>query len=464
MKRALFFVAVALGFGAILAAPSQAAPVDGILPVDGFAAGNAHDTGITLDPLGDLGIDASAIARVWPGEIDGGTHPPASGDRGFAPPADFEALLRDGNGRGPNASGLDRNPYFALGTWGGDGRAIVHQVIDADRGTHSSPAGADYAVELAFHGFSVIGGRRDDGGAATEPFDGDPMFIPNSGLDLVSNTGAGSPGTDFSTANNGGGSGGGGDPGGNNGGDNSGGGSSGGGSSGGGSNGGGDPGPSAGGNCGNGGAPCPVPEPSGLMLLLAALPLVLLMRRRRAWARVALPAVVAAAALAVAPGTAKAQLHDWEMLCNGTGGATPEVVIEGCSAVIGSDNESLNDVAIAYNNRGNAERELGHFDEAKADYDNAIILAASDPFPYRNRGVTYGLLGDYGRALADFNHAIALAPKYASAYLGRAFAFQALGNPRAAAADFARAAKLDPNLVAQLRAPQTQSAALPPAR
>ncbi len=445
MKRALLFVAVVSGYGAILAAPTQAAPIGGSLPPDSFTALNAHDSDVTLDPLGDLGIDVATIACIWPGDGHG---TPSSGDSRFAPPADFEALLRDGDGHGPNVSGLDRNPYFALGTWGGDGRAIVHQVIAAGSGRHSSPAGDDYAVELAFHGFSVVGGRRNDGSDATEPFDGDPMFIPNAGSDLVSNNTPGSSGTDSPTitGGDGGSEGGGGDPGG--------------GGSGGGGSGGGDPGPTAGGGPG-GGTPCPVPEPSGLLLLLAAIPMVLLLRRRRTLARVALPAVVAAAALAIAPGSAKAQLHDWETLCNGTGGATPGVVIEGCSAVIGSSSESLDDVAIAYNNRGNAERELSHFDAAEADYDNAIILAPSDPFPYRNRGVTFGLLGDYGRALADFNHAIALSPKYASAYLGRAFAFQALGNPRAATADFARAAKLDPNLVAQLRAPQTQSAALP---
>ena len=336
MKRALIVAALASGI-ALLSSSSHARPVDGTPPTDGFGAMNARDSGITLDPLGDLGIDASAIARAWPGDGYGTRAGSDSDHKAFRPPADFEALLRDGNGHGSGTSGLERNPYFALGTWGGDGRAIVHQVIAADAGPHGGQAGDDYAVELAFHGFGVVGGRRNDSTDATAPFDGDPLFIPNSGFKLAN--GSGSPGTD--SGNNGGGNnGGGGDPGiTNNGGSNNGG----GGNSGGGNGGSDDPGPTAGdpgpGGGLTGGAPCPVPEPSGLMLLLVPLMLVMRIRRRRALARIAVPAVLAAAALMVAPGAAKAQLHDWETLCNGTGGATPDVVIEGCSAVIGSDNE-----------------------------------------------------------------------------------------------------------------------------
>jgi len=461
MKRALLSAVLISGFAAALAAPSRAAPVDGALPVDGFTAMNARDADATLDPLGDTGVDASSIARVWPGDAYGSAGPTSFGGAGhgvgFAPPADFEALLRDAAGRMlTGGGGIDRNPYFALGTWGGDGRAIVHQVIDAGAGPHASGYGAaDYAVQLGFAGFSEVVGRRNDAVDPPQPFDGDPMFIPNNVSDLVSTSTPPTGDTAGNNGGNGGGSGIGSGGGGNSGGD-----------PGNGGNGNGDPGSTAGGGSGGGigGAPSPVPEPSGLALLLIALPVVLLMNRRRALARLAVPAVLAAAALTFAPGSAKAQLRDWEQLCNGTGGVTPEVIIEGCSSVIASDDESLNDHAIAYNNRGNAERELSRFDEAKADYGNAIILAPSDPFPYRNRGVTYGLLGDYGRALADFNHAIVLAPKYASAYLGRAFAFEQLGNARAAAADFARAAKLDPKLVAQVHAPQAAALSESPPR
>ena len=452
MIRAQLLAILAASVAVAITAPAYAAPVDGALSVNGFEAMAAHDAGITLDPMGDVSVDAASIARVWTGESNGTA--PANFSQSPHGVADFQALLRDSDGRSITNGGLDRNPYFALGTWGGDGRAIVHNVIAADPGMRGPGGGGDYAVELSFAGFNVGNYEHNTATDGPAPFDGESMFIPNpfglSGSSPSNGGGSGNGGTmlvDNSFSNPGSsdpgtGSGiSGGDPG--------------------------DPGTSAGGGPsgpggGSGGAPTSVPEPSGLALLFIAIPAVLLINRRRALARVAMPAAIAATALLFMPGSAKAQLHDWEQLCNGIGGVPPAVAIEGCSQVINNDSESLNNVAIAYNNRGNALRALNRFDEAKADYDNAILLAPSDPFPYRNRGVTYGLLGDYAAALADFDRAIVLAPKYASAYLGRAFALEQLGNRQAAAADFAKAAKLDPRLVAALHAPRaaTQTAAL----
>ena len=445
MIRAPLLAAFTASVTVALAAPTFAAPVAGTLPINGFEAMETHDAGITLDPLGDMSVDAASIARVWTGDGNGnGGASHATNNQPANGIGNFQALLRESDGRSITNGGLDRNPYFALGTWGGDGRAIVHNVIAADSGMHGSGAGFNYAVELEFGGFNTDTYEHDTASDGPAPFDGVPMFIP-TGLTGTSTPGGGSgTPTDPGTGNPGGGPGGGnpgnpgtttsGDPGGN-------------------------PGGNPGSNPGNGpgGSPTPVPEPSGLALLLMAIPAVLLIERRRALARLAVPAAVAVAALLFVPGSAKAQLHDWEQLCNGTGGVPPQVIVEGCSEVIANDSESLNDVAIAYNNRGNALRALNKFDEAKSDYNNAIILAPSDPFPYRNRGVTYGLLGDYAAALADFDRAIVLAPKYASAYLGRAFALEQLGNHAAAAADLAKAAKLDPKLMAAVRAPQTAS-------
>lgn len=440
MTRAQLFAAFAASIAVAFAAPAYAAPVDGTLPINSFDATEMHDAGITLDPLGDISVDAASIARVWAGDGSGNAGAPHE-TIGQPTPGmgNFQALLRESDGRSMTNGGLDHNPYFSLGTWGGDGRAIVHNVIAADPGMHGSGAGFDYAVELAFDGFSTSTYEHDTAGDGPAPFDGVPMFIPNpSGL-IGSSTpggGGGTTPTDPGTSNPGGG-----DPGNP------------------GTTVGGDPGGGPGGNPGSGpySSPTSVPEPSGLALLLVAIPAILLIERRRALARLAAPAAIAIAALLLVPGSAKAQLHDWEQLCNGTGGVPFQVVVEGCSEVIANDSESLNNVAIAYNNRGNALRALNRFDEAKADYDNAIILAPSDPFPYRNRGVTYGLLGNYAAALADFDRAIVLAPKYASAYLGRAFALEQLGNHQAAAADLAKATKLDPKLVAAVRAPQTAS-------
>ncbi|MGH6977606.1 MAG: tetratricopeptide repeat protein, partial [Stellaceae bacterium] len=374
MIRAQLLAAFAVSIAIALAAPAHAAPVDGALPVNGFEAMDTHDAGITLDPLGDMSVDAASIARVWPNDDSGsaGASHSTSGQpmHGMG---DFQALLRDSSGRSMTNGGLDHNPYFSLGTWGGDGRAIVHNVIAADTGLHGSGAGFNYAVELAFDGFNTSTYEHNTARNRQTPFDGVPMFIPDpSGL-TGGLTGNGTPGgggttpTDPGTSNPGTGNPGGGDPG--------------------------NPGTTAGGGpvggpgSGPGSSPTPVPEPSGLALLLVAIPAILLIERRRALARLTVPAAVAIAALLFVPGSAKAQLHDWEQLCNGTGGVPPAVIAEGCSQVIANGSESLNNVAIAYNNRGNALRALNRFDEAKNDYNNAVILAPSDPFPYRNRGV-----------------------------------------------------------------------------
>jgi len=290
-----------------LAAPAFAAPVGGALPINSFEAMAMHDAGITLDPLGDMSVDAASIARVWAGEGSGNAGAPhginMQPTNGMG---NFQALLRESDGRSTTNSGLDRNPYFSLGTWGGDGRAIVHNVIAANSGMHGSAAAFNYAVELEFGGFNTDTYAHDTANDGPAPFDGVPMFIPDpSGLTGsntpggggtsdpgVTNPGGGDPGNPGTTAGGGPGGGPGGDPGSN-------------------------PGN------GPGGSPTPVPEPSGLVLLLVAIPAILLIERRRALTRLAAPAAVAIAALLFVPGSAKAQLHDWEQLCNGTGGVPP---------------------------------------------------------------------------------------------------------------------------------------------
>src|SRR5487761_12980 len=174
IRAQLLLTAFAASVAVALAAPAYAAPVDGALPINGFEAMEAHDAGVTLDPLGDISVDAASIARVWAGDGSGNAGAP---HEAIGQPThgmgDFQALLRDSAGRSMTNGGLDHNPYFALGTWGGDGRAIVHNVIAADSGMHGSGAGFDYAVELAFDGFNTSTYEHNTTG------DG-PTFIPVS--------------------------------------------------------------------------------------------------------------------------------------------------------------------------------------------------------------------------------------------------------------------------------------------
>ncbi|MGB1251759.1 MAG: tetratricopeptide repeat protein [Candidatus Promineifilaceae bacterium] len=75
--------------------------------------------------------------------------------------------------------------------------------------------------------------------------------------------------------------------------------------------------------------------------------------------------------------------------------------------------------ATAYNNRGNTYYTLEQYEQALADYDQAIALNPEYATAYNNRGLTYRKLEQYEQALADYDQAIALNPEDASTYNNR---------------------------------------------
>ena len=89
----------------------------------------------------------------------------------------------------------------------------------------------------------------------------------------------------------------------------------------------------------------------------------------------------------------------------------------------------------AYLSRGNAKGERGQFQDAIADYDQALQLWPDDAFAYVIRGETKICLGQFQDAIADFNQALQLQPDDASAYVGRASAMTHLGQYDDASAD-----------------------------
>ena len=137
--------------------------------------------------------------------------------------------------------------------------------------------------------------------------------------------------------------------------------------------------------------------------------------------------------------------------------------------------------ALIYNGRGLARQALGQYDEAVADYTQAITLDADFAEAYFNRGLLYhdqlgnrrGAMTDYNRAirldetmadafiargnlnldlehpdkaLEDFDRALELDDQAVAAYLGRSDAYRALGQTRKANADLAHARALDPTI------------------
>jgi tetratricopeptide (TPR) repeat protein len=100
----------------------------------------------------------------------------------------------------------------------------------------------------------------------------------------------------------------------------------------------------------------------------------------------------------------------------------------------------------AYNNRGNALKDLGHYDEALGDYDQAIALKPDFAEAHYNRAGVLKNLKRNEEALASYTDAIAAKPDYAKAYNNRGNLLRDLGRYDEALADHARAIGLAPGV------------------
>src|SRR5262249_59778478 len=100
--------------------------------------------------------------------------------------------------------------------------------------------------------------------------------------------------------------------------------------------------------------------------------------------------------------------------------------------------------------RGEALAGAHQYDEAIAEYEQAIQLKADYAEAYNDRGFAYYLRGSKGsteRAIADYTRAIALRPAYPKAFNNRGVAYMAGGYGGAkAVADFDPAIGLKPKL------------------
>jgi tetratricopeptide (TPR) repeat protein len=123
----------------------------------------------------------------------------------------------------------------------------------------------------------------------------------------------------------------------------------------------------------------------------------------------------------------------------------PNVSIKACSAVIDSLDTGYV-IAIAYFNRGIAYREKGSFNNAIADFTEAISLEPRYADAYFSRGIAYSDKRNYDSAIADFDHVILLDPKDADAFVTRGMAYKEKGDYDHAIADFDEALRIDPNM------------------
>jgi len=99
-------------------------------------------------------------------------------------------------------------------------------------------------------------------------------------------------------------------------------------------------------------------------------------------------------------------------------------------------------MAEAYNNRGNAYREMKKYREALQDYNQAISIDPQFIVAYNNRGNVYYDQQNYQMAIRDYNKAISLNSSYNRAYLNRGLAYLQLKRSDLACQDFTRACQL----------------------
>jgi tetratricopeptide (TPR) repeat protein len=112
--------------------------------------------------------------------------------------------------------------------------------------------------------------------------------------------------------------------------------------------------------------------------------------------------------------------EDWAHCLRADDLRTPDVPIEGCTAVIKSGDRILRNLATAYNNRGVAYRLKGNYAQAIEDFNEAIRLVPKYASAFNNRGVAYRNMGDLDRAVADYDQAIGIKSDYVAAFYNRA--------------------------------------------
>ena len=136
-------------------------------------------------------------------------------------------------------------------------------------------------------------------------------------------------------------------------------------------------------------------------------------------------------------------LPGWETVPNPEGGAIPADRQQSAPVASTQTGPSVADFARAYFNRGLASFGKGDWDDAIADYREAIRLNPTDAVAYYNRGLAYVGKREPDKAIADYTEAIRRAPDYADAYYARGNAFSGKGDWDDAIADYTMTIRVD---------------------
>ena len=132
------------------------------------------------------------------------------------------------------------------------------------------------------------------------------------------------------------------------------------------------------------------------------------------------------------------------------------------------DRKYASDLAVAYQQRGFASARDQKFEEAIADFNEALKIKPNESRIYEQRAAVEMKLRDYDKALADYSEAIKLKPNEVRYYLYRSYIYETKEDIPNSMADTEKALKLDPkNAEAQSRKARLeakQAAAPPPGR
>ena len=152
--------------------------------------------------------------------------------------------------------------------------------------------------------------------------------------------------------------------------------------------------------------------------------------------------VVAVGLVLAANALAQSEAEHWKICADDS--ADPDLKIASCTAIVQSGQETAENAAVAYYDRGTAYDDKNQLDRAIADYSQAIRIKPDYANAFRNRGRAYGRTGHYDNAIADLDRAIKLDPNDVGAYSNRGFAYYYKGLYDRAIRDENRAIRLAP--------------------
>lgn len=119
-----------------------------------------------------------------------------------------------------------------------------------------------------------------------------------------------------------------------------------------------------------------------------------------------------------------------------------------CSALIQSGRLSKTELAVTFTYRGDTYLQRNDYDQAIADYSEAIRNNPNYGRAWSSRGMAYRSNGDLNRAMQDFDEGIRLDPNYLAAHWARHYAYLTAGDYDRAIADCTQAVEINPSVYA----------------